>query len=212
MNTPTAMAAPHFSPETELAEAKAALRARALERRAAQNPGVGLAVARHVLSLRLVPRRAAVAGVWPLPGEIDMRPLWLALHAAGHTILLPQTTPRGQALIFRVWHPEVTMLPERFGTQCPDGPEATPDLIFVPLLAFDGAGARLGYGGGYYDRTLAANPQTEAVGFGYAALRVDSVPTGPHDQLLSRIVTEDGLAVDLTANRDGTRRAHSISG
>jgi len=198
MNTPTAMAAPRFShddPPDALARAKVALRARALAARASLSPSLGLALARQVLALRLVPKGAVVAGVWPLPGEIDLRPLWLALHDSGHHILLPQTTARGTALVFRHWHPGITMIPERFGTERPDGPEAVPELIFVPLLAFDAMGNRLGYGGGYYDRTLAANPGAVALGFGYAALQVDSVPVGPHDLPLNRIVTEHGLAV-----------------
>jgi 5-formyltetrahydrofolate cyclo-ligase len=88
------------------------------------------------------------------------------------------------------------MVKERFGTERPDGKVAIPDLIFVPMLAFDKAGNRLGYGGGYYDRTLASYGDTQAVGFCYAALRVDNVPAGPHDRPLKTIFTEHGIAVD----------------
>lgn len=205
MNTPTAMAAPHFFSSadsqagdgTDIAQAKAELRARAKALRAKLAPSAGLAVARHVLSLGVVAPGMCVAGVWPLPGELDLRPLWFALHAQGHRVALPETTPRGQALRFRLWHPEVSMITERFGTQRPDGAECVPDLICVPLLAFDAAGNRLGYGGGYYDRTLAALPAALALGLGYSALQVERVPTGPHDCRLARIVTERGLAVDL---------------
>ncbi len=136
---------------------------------------------------------AVIAGVWPLPGELDLRPLMQALHVRGHRILLPETTPRGQALIFRHWTPGCAMVTERFGTQRPDGPVGVPDLLFVPLLAFDRHGHRLGYGGGYYDRTLASLPGRLALGFGFSALEVDSVPTGPHDQPLDAIVTEKGV-------------------
>jgi 5-formyltetrahydrofolate cyclo-ligase len=153
----------------------------------------------HVLTrLRMLPG-CAVAGVWPLPGEIDLRPLWHTLHQRGHTVLLPQTPPRGHPLVFREWHPRCTMIRERFGTERPDGRVAVPDLIFVPLLAFDRQGNRLGYGGGYYDRTLASYAETQAVGFGYAALQVDKVPAGPHDRTLKTIFTEHGLAVDRSA-------------
>jgi 5-formyltetrahydrofolate cyclo-ligase len=82
------------------------------------------------------------------------------------------------------------MITERFGTARPDGPVGIPDVLFVPLLAFDRRGHRLGYGGGYYDRTLAALPGRTALGFGFSALEVDSVPTGPHDHPLNAIVTE----------------------
>ncbi len=190
------MAAPYLSSSPDLDRQKSALRARALELRAKQHPALGDMLAEHVLaSLPLVPG-CAVAGVWPLPGEIDLRRLWHALHQQGHTILLPETPPRGHPLVFRAWHPRGTMVKERFGTERPDGPIAIPDLIFVPLLAFDKTGNRLGYGGGYYDRTLATYGDTPAIGFGYAALRVDNVPTGPHDRPLKVIFTEHGLAVD----------------
>ena len=107
-------------------------------------------------------RGAAVAGTWPIAGEIDVRPLWVAMHERGHRVLLPETPPRGLPLIFRQWAPGALMVPERFGTWRPDGPVGVPDVIFVPFLAFDDRGHRLGYGGGYYDRTLAALPGAPA--------------------------------------------------
>jgi 5-formyltetrahydrofolate cyclo-ligase len=166
--------------------------------RATQDPAAGAAVAAHVLrEVRFAPG-CAVAGVWPLADEIDLRPLWHALHARGHAVLLPETPARGQALVFRRWHPGCAMVPERFGTLRPDGAVATPDLIFVPLLAFDRAGRRLGYGGGYYDRTLGAHPGVPAVGFGYAAQEVPAVPAEAHDVALGAIFTEEG-AVALRA-------------
>ena len=123
---------------------------------------------------------------------MDLRPLWHALHTEGVRILLPQTPPRAQPLIFRLWHPAVPMLPEPFGTFYPDGPVLTPDLILVPLLAFDTQGHRLGYGGGYYDTTLAAHPTVPAIGFAYAAQHVPTLPTEPHDRPLATIITEHG--------------------
>jgi 5-formyltetrahydrofolate cyclo-ligase len=185
------MAAPH--PDI-IADAKAALRRRARDLRATLDPGLGTRLAGHLLrGLALAPG-AAVAGTWPMPGEIDLRPLWARLHANGHAVLLPETPPRGYPLVFRLWTPDTAMLPERFGTSRPDGPVATPDLIIVPFLAFDAVGHRLGYGGGYYDRTLAAHPGVPAIGAGYAALQVDSLPAGPHDRKLDAIFTELGRA------------------
>jgi 5-formyltetrahydrofolate cyclo-ligase len=166
------------------------MRRRMLAVRRTQNPAAGATLAEHVLRDLSRETGSAIAGVWPFGDEIDLRPLWHALHARGHTILLPETTPRGEILIFRAWHPGCAMRAERFGTQCPEGPAGTPALIFVPLLAFDRAGNRLGYGGGYYDRTLAAQPGVPAVGFGYAALEVPAVPCEPHDRKLSAIYTE----------------------
>jgi 5-formyltetrahydrofolate cyclo-ligase len=179
-----------------LAAEKAALRAAALALRAHQPAEASGAVARHVLATLTFPEASRIGGVWPLPGELDLRPLWHDLHARGHTILLPQTPPRGEPLVFRRWAPGCTMVLERFGTRRPEGDIAVPMLIFVPLLAFDAAGHRLGYGGGYYDRTLAAHPGVPAVGVAFAALRVPRVPAGPWDQPLPMIISERGVEVD----------------
>jgi 5-formyltetrahydrofolate cyclo-ligase len=187
------MAAPRFPlNQTTVSRQKADLRRHMLAVRAGQNPAAGALLAEHVLLHLSFSPGTAVAGVWPFRDEIDLRPLWHELHARGHTVLLPQTPPRGEKLIFRRWQPGCTMVTERFGTHCPDGAEASPALIFVPLLAFDRTGHRLGYGGGYYDRTLAAHPGVPAVGFGYAAQEVPEVPSEPHDRKLNAVFTERG--------------------
>jgi 5-formyltetrahydrofolate cyclo-ligase len=162
-------------------------------RRLAGDPGAGAALAEHVLRDIAIAPGCAVSGVWPLEGEIDLRPLLHALHGRGHPILLPETTPRGHPLIFRAWTPGACMVRERFGTWRPEGEVGVPDLLFVPLLAFDRAGNRLGYGGGYYDRTLAALPGRIAIGFGYAAQEVDRLPVEAHDRKLHAIATERGI-------------------
>ncbi len=172
------------------------MRRDAMALRAGLDPRAGEALAEHVLRDLALTAGATIAGVWPLPGEIDLRPLLHALHAAGHRIALPHTPPRGQALIFRYWQPDCVMLQDRFGTWRPDGPILEPDILFVPLLAFDRRGHRLGYGGGYYDRTLAALPGRLAIGFAHAAQEVPCVPVGPHDRPLSIIATERGI-IDL---------------
>ncbi len=140
-----------------------------------------------------------VAGVWPLPGEIDLRPLLAVLFARGHSVLLPETTRRGLALRFRRWRPGATMRAGRFGTHHPQGAPAVPQALLVPLLAFDARCHRLGYGGGYYDRTLAALPGVPAIGYGWAAQQVAAVPVGPHDRALDCVVTETGLVGSLRA-------------
>jgi 5-formyltetrahydrofolate cyclo-ligase len=141
------------------------------------------------------PPGAVVAGFWPLGREIDIRPLLAALDARGHAIVLPETPPRGQPLIFRRWTAATAMQRERFGTLCPAGEVLAPDFLLVPLLAFDRAGRRLGYGAGYYDRTLAALPGRPAIGCAYAAQEVDAVPAGPQDVRLDAVATERGVIV-----------------
>ena len=125
--------------------------------------------------------------------EIDIRPLLTTLVRLGHGVVLPETPPRGQPLLFRRWQPGSVMVPERFGTLRPDGDVATPDVLLVPLLAFDLAGHRLGYGGGYYDRTLATLPGAQAIGCAYAAQQVETVSAEPHDIRLNAIATERGV-------------------
>ncbi|ARW17677.1 putative 5-formyltetrahydrofolate cyclo-ligase [Komagataeibacter europaeus] len=131
-----------------------------------------------------------IALVWPLPGESDLHPVMQALHADGMCIVLPETPPRGHPLVFRRWRPECPMLPGRYGTLHPDGPPMQPDVVCVPLLAFDRRGMRLGYGGGYYDRTLARLPRARTVGFGLSFQEVTCIPTGLYDVALPAIVTE----------------------
>ena len=174
-----------------IAAQKQAMRAACRAARPPTDPAAGDRLA--TVALARLDFAGTVAGVWPLPGEMDLRPLLTALHARGHPIVLPETPPLGQALTFRLWTPGCTMLRERFATWRPDGPHAEPDMLLVPLLAFDSACHRLGYGGGYYDRTLAAQPGRRAIGFGYAAQQVAQVPTEPHDQTLDAILTEHTL-------------------
>ncbi len=164
-----------------------------MEARAACDPQWGIRLAGHVLdSVRMTPGQA-VAGFWPLDGEIDVRPLLLALAGRGHPICLPVTPRDGVKLVFRDWAPGATLVPGRFGTRHPDGPERAPGLLLVPLLAFDRQGRRLGYGAGYYDRTLAALPGARAIGCAFAAQEMTCVPAGPTDIPLHAIATERGV-------------------
>jgi 5-formyltetrahydrofolate cyclo-ligase len=136
---------------------------------------------------------AVVSVFWSLPGEIDTSVLLHALHGRGHVVLLPQTPPRGHPLIFRIWHPRAEMVRERFGTFRPVGAVGTPDVLFVPVVAFDRTGRRLGYGGGYYDRTLALLAGAHAIGCAFAAQELDEVPTDGHDVRLDAVATERGV-------------------
>lgn len=189
MTIPTARAAPHSLPSLD--EQKRLARASALEARAECDPSVGAELVRLILPL--VPSGAIIGGFWPLPGEIDIRPVLQALHDSGHRLGLPVTPPRGQALRFHLWQPGAPLHPGRFGTLVPDSPMVTPTLLLVPLLAFDRTGRRLGYGGGYYDRTIAALPGAATIGCAFARQEVPAVPYGPTDLPLGAIATECGL-------------------
>ncbi|HEX4261106.1 MAG TPA: 5-formyltetrahydrofolate cyclo-ligase [Acetobacteraceae bacterium] len=171
------------------------MRQLALAARDRCDPSLGERLADHLLREAPPPKDAVVAGFWPLGREIDIRPLLTQLSDRGHVIVLPETPPRGRPLVFRRWTPGAPMRRERFGTLCPDGAVMQPDFLLVPLLAFDRAGRRLGYGGGYYDRTLAGLPAARAVGCAYAAQEVDAVPAGPQDVRLSAVATERGVIV-----------------
>ena len=188
------MAAPHM-PHPDLIAAKRTARAAALAVRASLDPSLGTGLGAHLLRDCPPSPGAVVAGFWPIDREIDIRPLLSALHTRGHPVVLPVTGPRDAPLTFRLWQPGATLLAERFGTFCPTGEERRPEILLAPLLAFDRRGGRLGYGGGYYDRTLAGLPGAVAIGCAYAALEVARVPTGPHDQRLDAVATESGVII-----------------
>jgi len=191
MITPTAMAAPHSF--ASLDEAKRAARDLARAARAGGDPQAGAALAGHVLRDCPPPPGAVVAGFWPVGSEIDLRPLLHALDTRGHPVALPVTGQRGNPLTFQRWRPGDALTPERFGTLRPTGEPLVPEFLLVPLLAFDRRGHRLGYGGGYYDRTLATLPGRFALGCGVAAQEMDAVPAGPYDQRLDAVATERGV-------------------
>ena len=157
------------------------------------NPALGVALGGRLLAEMAPPAGVRVAGFWPMGTEIDIRPLLATLDARGHEVLLPETPSRGNPLIFRRWRPGMAMLAERFGTMRPTGDIMTPDWVLVPLLAFDRAGRRLGYGGGYYDRTLAGLPGVVTIGCAWAAQEIVEVPAGPLDVTLHAIATEREL-------------------
>ena len=145
-----------------------------------------------------LPEGAVVSAYWPLGDELDPMPLLNALHAKGYRPVLPVIVGAGKPLIFRSWAPGDELDDAGFGTRepQPDKDALEPDVLFVPLLAFDRAGYRLGYGGGFYDRTLdklrAVKPVT-AIGIAYAAQEMDAVLRGPYDQPLDWIATEEDV-------------------
>jgi 5-formyltetrahydrofolate cyclo-ligase len=112
-------------------------------------------------------------------------------------VTVPVVQGRGLPLLFRTWQPGAAMVPGAFGALIPEaGAWLVPRVLIVPLLAFDRRGYRLGYGGGFYDRTLVglrAQGKVTAIGFGFAAQQVPEVPTDAHDQRLDLIVTQAGV-------------------
>lgn len=136
-----------------------------------------------------------VSGYWPLRDEIDIRALLTALHGEGTVCGLPVVMKRAVPLVFRRWRPGEELESAAFGLSQPssDAPVIEPRVLLVPLLAVDSAGNRLGYGAGYYDRTLQAlraqGPAT-AVGIAFEAQRVAALPVDGYDQPLDWLVTE----------------------
>ena len=194
-----ATVAPPSPDDPELARLKRELRRRAKAVRAAVPAAVHAAASArlrgHLFDWLNGHGRVAVAGFWPLGGEVDLKPLLERWHAAGNPALLPRMQGPGRPLRFLRWTPETLMEPAAFDVEEPpaDAPEHRPDVVLVPLLAVDAAGYRLGYGGGFYDRTLAALGDVRAVAVALDVQRVDAVPRGVHDRPLTHLVTESGV-------------------
>jgi 5-formyltetrahydrofolate cyclo-ligase len=175
---------------------KAALRAELQARRDAlpldERTAAAETVAGHAAKLLPWPG-GVVAAYWPIRSEIDPRPLIAALRAAGAMIALPSLAV-GVRLVFRQWDDGDELVEGRFGTREPASlaPLRTPLRLIVPLLGFTRAGDRLGYGAGYYDRSLPALAREGAytVGLAFAAQEVEQLPREPHDWPLDAVLTE----------------------
>ena len=178
---------------------KKAIRAESLAVRAKIDPAVAAAFGQRLA--RLGPELATgyrahtVSVFWSIGDELPTHPLCAALVAAGFVVGLPVTGRMGSPLTFRRWTPETQMVPGKMNIPEPaaDAAVVVPDLLFVPLAAFDRRGHRIGYGAGFYDRTLAAlraEKQVAAIGLAYAAQEVLFVPADDHDEPLDMVVTE----------------------
>jgi len=135
---------------------------------------------------------------WPVNNEPDLRPLllsWLA-DSRGCSALLPVVVDSNAPLAFRAWNPETPMHEDRYGIPTPStGEFLRPEALLIPVNAVDAAGYRLGYGGGFFDRTLAAlDPRPLCIGVGFELCRVDSIRPQPHDMRLNAMVTEAGVS------------------
>jgi len=192
------------------------MRALAVARRAALHRTGGAAAAQAVRrnflaalgdGLALAPGEA-VSGFWPMGDELDIKPLLADLHAMGCVCALPVVGTRAEPLSFRRWRPGDTLVRAGFGTHepAPGAEPVTPALLLVPLLAFDDAGWRLGYGAGYYDRTLRslrAQAPARAVGVAFEGQRIEAVPHTERDERLDWIVTEAGAQALRAAHPPG---------
>ncbi len=136
---------------------------------------------------------AAVAFCWPVKNEPDLRPLMVEWHAAGARAALPVVVGADEPLVFRAWRPGQMLREDRYGIPGPDeGAFLVPQAVIAPVVAFDAAGYRLGYGGGLFDRTLAAlTPRPLAIGVGFGFQRVASIRPQVHDERLDAVVTEE---------------------
>lgn len=182
---------------TEKALAKAAARTAAAGLRdKAASPDRQAALAAQ-LTIALAPFKGRpLSGYLPIRSEADPTPAMAALARHG-PVGVPEVVGRGLPLRFRRWTPEAVLEEGAFGVMIPAGAdEMVPTLLIVPMLAFDARGYRLGYGGGFYDRTLAAlraRGDVFALGLAFSAQEVDALPVEATDQPLDAIVTEAGL-------------------
>ncbi len=174
---------------------KSAARTAAFARRKAAHQPHG-ATAGYLSEVLAGYRGVPLAGYMAMRTEIDPTPA-MAEAAAHGPVGVPVIIGAAQPLRFRIWEPDSAMIDGEFGAKIPEtGDWMTPQIVIVPLVAFDRRGGRLGYGGGFYDRTLeqlrAVQP-TMAIGFAYGAQEDPDLPLEPTDQPLDMIVTEAGI-------------------
>lgn len=180
---------------SDLGAVKAAARKDAFARRKLAHAAGQDAAAQQYLSEALAPYAdRPLSGYMPIRTEVDPHPI-MAEHRA--PVGVPVILGAGQPLVFHLWQPNCELKEGAFGAQIPaEGVEMTPEVLIVPLLAFDRNGGRLGYGGGFYDRTLeglrARGPVT-AIGYAYSAQEVDAIQLEATDQPLDAIVTNAGI-------------------
>ena len=171
------------------------LRAEARARRTTlTDPGFAERIASFARELA-IPNHATVAGYHPFRDEADPRALLEALSARAHPLALPCIVASRTALVFKSWAIGDMLAPNAYGIAEPlsTAPEVVPAAVLVPLLAFDSNGHRLGYGGGYYDRTFEALGNVRIIGIAYSGQEVPALPREPHDRRLDMIVTENGV-------------------
>lgn len=158
------------------------------------------AAAQHFFEVVMPQKGQVIAGYWPIHRELDCTPILEKALQDGFSCVLPTVQPESEILKFVAWQAETQLVKADFGIMVPEGykdaPAIDPDIIIVPMLAFDRRGYRLGHGGGYYDATLTdlrSRKKISAVGVAYAAQAVlFNLPVEPHDQKLDWIITPKG--------------------
>ncbi len=184
------------TPELEVSLWRKAKRPELIARRLALPPGERITASDHItvrLKALLAARPGRLIGMyWPFKGEYDPRPLARDLHQSGVALALPVVVGKAQPLVFRPWWPGAPMARGVWDIPVPAGGEPVqPDTLLVPLVGFDDAGYRLGYGGGFYDRTIAAmQPRPRTVGIGFACGRLPTVYPQPYDIRMDQVVTD----------------------
>lgn len=181
-------------------EAKAALRIKAHAARASldhqERAEAARAASEHFFNEIPLQASDVVAAYWRIRDELDCQPILVRLMDSNQTVVLPVVLGPELPLELRVWEQGAALYEAGFGTLAPSdlAPHAVPDVIIMPLLGFDKLGTRLGYGGGYYDRTLAGLARKpRLIGLAYAAQELDEIPREPHDIPLDAIITENGV-------------------
>ena len=183
----------------DIAEVKRKARTAASKRRAEAHEllknTAGLAMAERGLPAGLDLAAGIVSGFIPYKSEITTVPMLNRLHRDGWQTCLPIVIAQEEPLVFRAWAPGDPLVPGAWDIPGPvdSAPEVLPDVLLVPMLAFDRKGFRLGYGGGFYDRTLEKLRELKtvvAIGVAYHAQMVDEVPVGIHDAPLDYVMTE----------------------
>jgi 5-formyltetrahydrofolate cyclo-ligase len=183
----------------ELSEQKATARKLAfVARKQAFELGLDAEACGHLSAIiAQYPNVEVISGYMPIRTEISPLPVMRALSATGRRVCVPVIQRLGLPLLFREWTPDCRMVGGPFGALVPEsGAYLEPEILIAPLLAFDARGYRLGYGGGFYDRSLEglrSKRKTLAFGFAYSAQQVGQVPIEATDQPLDAIVTEAGL-------------------
>ncbi|MFD2647289.1 5-formyltetrahydrofolate cyclo-ligase [Devosia albogilva] len=185
--------------DAAIEEAKALLRRRARVARGALSPEArteaSSAICRNFFDGVPLGPDEAVAAYWRVRDEVDCQPILIRLMDSGQTVILPVVTGPDQPLDMRIWEAGTPLFEAGFGTLAPSelAPRRDPDLMLMPLLGFDASGTRLGYGGGYYDRTLAHLPRRpKLIGLAFSAQELDAIPREPHDVPLDAVITEHG--------------------
>lgn len=140
-------------------------------------------------------RAMKIGFYWPFKGEVDPRIVVHRFRTQGARSALPTVVTKAAPLVYREWRPDTQTTPGVFGLPVPVGTEVViPDAVFAPPVGFDARGFRLGYGGGYFDRTLAAlAPRPLAIGLARGVSRIATIHPQPHDIPMDFIVTEDGI-------------------